>query len=114
MSAEGLSVSLINGCVDGRFCRTAWEPRWSRGAVMRAVYHRRAPGLAPEFSQYVREIVYERRVRLALFRLDIDNVLILFIRAHLAQEFLKLAATFLTHFALKLSERFINRLWRGE
>jgi hypothetical protein len=65
------------------------------------------------FWQYPREIVYERRVRPALFRLDIDHVLILFIRAHLAQELLKLPTAFLTHFALKLSKRFIYRLRRG-
>ena len=47
-------------------------------------------------------------VGLDLFRLDIDPVLILIIKfAHLAQELLKLAAAILTHFALKLSKRFI-------
>jgi hypothetical protein len=72
------------------------------------------PRKAGAFWQYLREIVYERRVRLALFRLDIDHALILFIRAHLTQELLKLPTAFLTHFALKLSKRFIDRLWLSE
>ena len=60
---------------------------------------------------YPREIAYEQRVKLALFRLDIDHVLIF---GYLPQELLELATAFLTHFALKLSNRFIYRLWRGE
>ena len=42
---------------------------------------------------------YEWRVRLALVRIDINHALILFIRARLAQELLKLPTAFLTHFA---------------
>jgi hypothetical protein len=50
------------------------------------------PRKAGAFWQHLREIVYEWRVRLALFRLDVDHVFILFIGAHLAQELLKLPA----------------------
>jgi hypothetical protein len=53
---------------------------------------------AGAFRQYC---AYERRVRLALFRLDIKHVLIL-IFGHLTQELLKLAAAFLAHTAFKL------------
>ena len=56
---------------------------------------------AGAFRQYLRGNAYERRVRLALFRLDIDHVLIL-IFGHLAQELLELAAAFLAHTAFKL------------
>jgi hypothetical protein len=59
------------------------------------------------------EIAYERRAKPALFRLDIDNVLILSIHAHLAQELLKLAAALSSYLALKLCQRFINCLRRG-
>jgi hypothetical protein len=64
------------------------------------------PREAGAFWQYLREIAYERRVRLALFRLDIDHVLIL-IFGHLAQEFLKLAAAFSAYPALQFCQRFI-------
>ena len=51
---------------------------------------------AGTFRQYQRGNAYERRIRLALFQLDIDHVLIIIIKfAHLAQELLKLAAAFL-------------------
>ena len=51
--------------------------------------------------QYLRGNAYERQIRLALFQLDIDRVLIL-IFGHLAQELLELAAAFLAHTAFKL------------
>ena len=53
----------------------------------------------------LRQIAYERRVRLALFRLDIDHVLILIlIFGHLTQELLKPAAGLGAYLALKLRE----------
>ena len=59
------------------------------------------PREAGAFWRYLPEIAYERRVRLALFRLDIDSILIL-IFCYLAQELLKLAEDFLAHTAFKL------------
>ena len=63
--------------------------------------------------QYLRENAYGRRIRLALFRLNIDHVLIL-IFGHLAQELLKLAAALSAYPALQFCQRFIDRLWLGE
>jgi hypothetical protein len=58
--------------------------------------------------QYLRGNAYERRIGLALFRLDI------LIFGHLAQELLKLATAFGADLALQLRERFIYRLWLSE
>jgi hypothetical protein len=63
--------------------------------------------------QYLRGNAYERRIRLALFRLDIDHVLIL-IFGHLAQEPLKPAAALSAYPSLQFCQRFINRLWLCE
>jgi len=49
-----------------------------------------------------------------LFRLDIDHIILVIKLAQLTQELLELATAFLTHFALKLSKRFIYRLGRSE
>ena len=65
------------------------------------------------FRQYLRGNAYEQRIRLALFRLDIDRVPI-FVLCHLAQELLELAAASLAYTAFKLGQRFVHRLWLGE
>jgi hypothetical protein len=49
-----------------------------------------------------------------LFRLDIDHIILVIKLAHLTQELLKLPTAILTHFALKLSKRFIYRLLASE
>jgi hypothetical protein len=54
---------------------------------------------AGAFRLYLRVNAYYRPMRLALFRLDIDHVLIL-IFGYLSQELLELAATFGADFAL--------------
>ena len=66
-------------------------------------------GLWPgAFWQYLRGNAYERRIRLALFRLNIDHVVIL-IFGRLSQELLKLTTAFGAHLALQLRESFFDR-----
>ena len=52
-------------------------------------------------------------IGLDLFRRDIDRIPIL-VLSPLTQELPKPPTAILTHFALKLSKRFIYRLWLGE
>src|ERR1700730_3769402 len=59
---------------------------------------------------YLREIAYEQRVKLALFRLDIDHVLIF---GHLTQELLKLATAFRAYLAFELGQCLVDCLRRG-
>ena len=49
-----------------------------------------------------------------LFRLDIDHIILVIKLTQLTQELLKLPTAIFTHFALKLSKRFIYRLRRSE
>jgi hypothetical protein len=49
-----------------------------------------------------------------LFRLDVDQIILVIKLAHLTQDLLKFPTAILTHFALKLSKRVIYRLGRSE
>jgi hypothetical protein len=50
-------------------------------------------------------------IGLGLFRLDIDHIILVIKLAHLTQELLELLTAILARFALKLSKRFIYRLY---
>jgi hypothetical protein len=72
-----------------------------------------SPLEAGAFWHYLREIVYERRIRVTLFRLDIDHAVIVLVRSHLTQELLKLAAALSAYPTLQLGQCLIDRLGRS-
>ena len=97
--------------VQCRFCRVRHMTPTQRGNLIIGSLNLTADNepKAGAFRQYLRGNAYERRIRPALFRLNIDHVPV-FVLCHLAQELLKLTPAFGADLTLQLCEGFFHRL----